>query len=327
MIDSKTGWRSRFPIWARPAHPVYKLERQRQTRARGVVTLRHAFIPLIFLITGLGLFSMLATVAPLLSFSNLSDFVPVALSVSLVVMVAIQLVMGAIANVLVITQTTPAISGEVELQSWRLLRTTTLPLRDIVWSKFAAALSHLNTILAGLLIIRIASSITSMLLFLYIFLRTALHMMGPDEVRFYFEQLHWVPLLLASFVFACIYVTQPIVQFAFNGMIGMVASVFTNSRARAIATALVIRLVIWVFVVLLNIALIFAWSYIFSDWVSPYSARLEVFRGRPSPDEISILWVLCITVVGYTLSIFVGQLAMILTGLGFVHRRARRIGV
>jgi hypothetical protein len=249
------------------------------------------------------------------------------LIVALVILATIQLGAGALSNVMVITQVAPVISGEIELQSWRLLRATTLPLHEIVFAKLSAALIHLRLMLGGLMILRIITTVSAVLLFAYSLLRESLYTMGPDQAALYILQFKWLPLMLPLAVCTVAYLFQPVVQFGLNGSLGLLASTYTRSRGQAIAAALMTRLGLWAFVALFHIAAISSLSTMISNWSMPQYASIENFHSLPTPSPDAVTLVLCLVITGYTTAVVAGQVGIALTSLGLALRRARHLGV
>ena len=239
----------------------------------------------------------------------------------------VQIVAGAFANVLVIAQVSPTISGEMELQSWRLLRTTTLNLREIVFAKFAAALLNLRLILVGLLVLRSVTVISSMLMFAYILFRQTLYYMDSASISTYFVQSRWLPLVVPAAAGCLVLMAQPVVQFALNGVIGLIASAYARTRAQAVAMGLTARLALWVFTILVNVAAIYALGYLMTNWASPSSATIQAFRGMETPGEPQIVWAIGLSVTIYLLATMAGQIGLTLAGFGLALRRAQRLGV
>jgi hypothetical protein len=319
--------RLQLPTWARPTHPIYRLETQRQTSNRGLTTLQLAFLPALFGITELALLGSMSFMVPLMFNPSLDSFTNVGLAVILIVVSMIQVGAGALGNVLVIAQTAPAISGEIELQSWRLLRTTTLPLHEIVLAKFSAALAHLRLMLGGLMILRVITTVTAVLLFTLVLARQTVYASGPVDGALFFSRFRWLPLMLPLVAVTVTYLSQPVVQFCLNGALGMLASAYTRTRAQAIAAAFMSRLGLWAVTVLVNIGAYSGLTIAFSNWAQPQYASIESFRVLQTPPPEVVTWTICIVISGYAISILAGQIGLALFSLGLVLRRARQLGV
>jgi len=327
MTPSTTSAKTRLPGWADPDHPIFRLEIQRLARNRGLNFLHYSFNPLIF--GGIALTILFIVIASVSTsaFTGIDSLFELILAWTIGVLIAAQIVTGAFANVLVIAQTSPTISGEMELQSWRLLRATTLNLREIVFAKLYAALLNLRLLLVGLLTLRIVTTVSAMLMVAYVFLRQTLYYMDAAQLNEFFVDFKWAPVLIPAGVCCVWFMAQPPIQFVLNGVIGMTASAYSRSRAQAVAFGLTGRLALWVFTVLINVAASYALGYLFASWSEPSSAPIEAFRGRPSPSEAQILWALGLTVSMYVIAVLSGQIGMILLGLGLILRQARKLGV
>lgn len=316
------------PRWARHEHPIYWLESRRQVRNRGLSMIQGAFLPVLFGVVGLTVpVMMVLTVPSLYGLSDLESNIALLLMLEIIAFVSIQLGAGAVVNILTVALAAPLISGEIELQSWRLLRTTMVSLPEVVFAKLAAVLYELRTMLAGLFVLRLASSGTAVLLFAYTMLRETVYYMSRAELGRFLTQGKWLPyaMLISSIVLYNL--SQPLVQAVMNGMLGMAASSYARSRSQAIAGGLVGRLVVWVGTTLLNAGLIFGLMYLFSNWSSPTYAPLEIFHNMPTPTSEQITWASSLGISGYLLGYFLAQIGFILITTGAVLRRARRLGV
>ena len=319
--------RSRL-AWAQPDHPVFRLEFQRLDRRRVLSFLQFSFNPLILAAVGLTTLAIVTTYVASLSSSGLDGLIELTLGWTIGILLPVQIVAGAFANVLVIAQTSPIVSGEMELQSWRLLRTTTLSLREIIFAKLYAALINLRLLLVGLLTLRIVTTVSAMLLVAYFYLRQALSYMDAAHMRQFIVEFQWAPVLIPAAMSCLVFMTQPPLQFLLNGVIGTLASVYSRSRAQAVALALIVRLALWVFTVLVHVAAIYALVYLIAlNWAQPSSAPIAAFRGLPRPDEMTIAWAVSVTSTVYMLTIITAPVGIILAGLGIILRKARRLGV
>ena len=328
-MSEKTGCLSLVvPRWARHEHPVFWLESRRQVRNRGLVTIQGAFLPVLFGLVGLTIPVMAVVVVPsFYGLSGLESNISLLLTLEIIALACIQLGAGAIVNILTVALTAPLISGEIELQSWRLLRTTMVSLPEVVFAKLLAVLNELRTMLLGLVVLRLASTGTAVLLFVHTMLRQTVYYMGEAQFRHFLSRGEWVPYLILISGIVLYNLSQPLVQAMMNGMLGMAASSYARSRSQAIAGGLVGRLVVWVGTTLLHVGLIFGLSYLFSNWTSPSYAPLEAFHNVPTPTEEQIAWAICLTISGYLLGYLLAQIGFILLSMGAVLRRARRLGV
>ncbi len=314
------------PRWARAQHPVYRLEAESRRGNRGLVALRLGCAPVIFAVTTLALLPGLVTL--LVSVVDGDEYgVSSSLALTLIPLIMIQLVAGAIVNVLTVAQTAPMISGEIELQSWRLLRTTTMPLREIIFAKFAAAATHLRAPLVGLMILRAISLGTAYLLFAYL-IRDIFYYMSAQEWVDFWARAAWLPPLLSAGMVTLFYISQPVLQFVLNGSIGLLASSLSQTRARAVVLGLVGRLIGWVASAMFNFTAIYGLGFlILGNWASPHYAPLEAFHNRPVPTELQQSWAINLTIVGYFLAMLASQIGLVLFALGITQRRARQLGV
>lgn len=258
-------------------------------------------------------------------YNDMETAVTSTLGVLMAVLVLIQIGVGAAANILLVAQVAPAISGEVELQSWGLLRSTTLPLREIMLAKLVAIFTQMRGALAGLLALRVASTGTGLLLVAYL-LRESFYY-DPTGREEFFGSGQWVMPGLALALFTIWYLAQPAVQFGLNGAVALLASASARSRARAIAAALAARMAGWVLSALVNGGLIYGLGYLLiANWASPYSAPLRAFRDRPTPSEEMIAFVLGSTAALYVLGVLAAQLGLTVGALALAQRIARRLG-
>jgi hypothetical protein len=229
--------------------------------------------------------------------------------------------------VLTIAQAAPAISGEIELQSWRLLRTTTLTLREIILAKYAAALRHVRGPLLGLLALRVASALTILMFTAYTLLRQTFYYLDPSGWRQLFREFLWFPPLIAYAIWFIWYISQPLIQLLLNGAIGLTASAYTTSRAQAIAAGLVGRLGLWISAVLFCVAVGTGLIFLHTAWMdAPYSS-FEVYNELPPPTPLQETWVTSIMIGGAGAAILAIQIALIFILLGVTLRRARHLGV
>jgi hypothetical protein len=327
MSQNSAYFHFRLPVWARRSHPIYRQETQRHAASRGLAVLQLVFLPILFAVTGLALIGALVVMLPLLVDAATDGVVQGSLWVTLAIVATIQLGAGALCNVMVIAQTSPVISGEIELQSWRLLRTTTLPLHEIVFAKLSAALMHLRLMLGGLMILRIITTITAVLLFVISLFRNTVYNLGPGEAAAYMVELRWLPLMLPLVTVMVAYLAQPVIQFLLNGSLGLLASAYTRSRGQAIAAALMGRLGLWAFALLFHIAAFSSLTSMLQNWSQPEYASIESFHGLPAPTTEAVTAVTCVVVAGYAVSVISGQIGIALMSLGLALRRARRLGV
>jgi hypothetical protein len=321
-----------LPDWMTHRHPVYDLEVRRRADNRSMSVMRLGCIPAILaattfslsLILGTSLISQLQWSYGWYAFSSLSMSL---LGWTAATLTTIQLAAGALVNVLTVAQTAPIISGEIELQSWRLLRTTTLNLREIIFAKYAAALRQLRGPLFGLLILRGAAIITIFTLTVAMLLRTVFYYMDRAAWQDFWRKGEWIPLLIAYLACLVLYATQPVLQLFLNGAIGLAASAHTVTRAQALVTGMVGRLVTWVAVVMINTSLILGLTFMHSQWSNPVYSTFEAYHDILLPDGTTQLWMVSLITAGYAMSAVLAQAGVILALLGITLRRARQLGV
>ncbi len=323
--------RIHVPPWASLAHPIYRLEVQRRLQNRSLLALRLGCVPSVFAATSLGLIAVGVTVFMsqftwAVTWQDYATSIPLMLGWAGGTMLLIQVGAGAIANILTIAQAAPLISGEVELQSWGLLRTTTLTLREIFFAKYAAALSQLRAPLFGLMVLRLASTVTGLLLFAYVILRDTFYYMYPEDWRLFWQQARWFPPLIAIAAALVFYLSQPVVQWLLSGAIGLLASAYAPTRGQAIAAGLVGRLALWVATILVNVGCIYLLSYAYSQWVGGYYLISSGLQAGPSPGPLEINWVTSLTIAGYMVAVLASQIGITLLVLGLAQRRTRLLG-
>jgi hypothetical protein len=312
-----------IPGWARPDHPVYRLEHSRQSRNLPLRALHEGCLPATLAGTGLA-----ATIVYVLLFLpqiqwGLEAGVSIMLIGFAVLLVLIQVFAGAGVNVLAITQTAPLISGEIELQSWRVLRSTTLSLREILMAKFAAALAQLRNSLTGLLTLRFASAITIWVYISFSLVRQSGFYYDPDLLQRWLQHWRWFPPVAAAIIFSAWYLAQPVLQLMLCGGLGLAASTTTRSRSAAVAGALVSRLVLWVTSIVLNIGAIYALAFvIITNWMTPTYAPLRFFRELPAPSPQEAGLVISLTIIAYTLIVLAFQVGLIAAAFRTAQRRA-----
>lgn len=301
------------------------MESRRRVGSPVLVTLQQGCLPVVLALAGAALVAVVALMLPQQLLWLSSGVSAPLLGLSLVFLVLVQAVTGGAVNVLVLAQTAPLISTEVELQSWGLLRATVLTVHEIVMAKLAAALYHLRRSLMALLILRAITAITALLLLAVALLRSTFYY-SPDRWDRWVASGVWLPLTLAGLLFLVWYVAQPVVQFLLNGTLGIFASTAGRSRSRSMASALGLRMGLWVASITLNVGLIYGAIYlIVINWASPSTAPLEAFRRGPTPTDEQVLWVTAVVAFFYIAIVAAIQAGLIAGGLSIGRRRAERI--
>jgi hypothetical protein len=320
------------PRWAQMTHPVYRLERQRRERIRSLAGLNQKFMPVLFGVCGglCLLFVILGLSAEGWAWGSwweqLEHLTRSALGFTLLALLFAQLIAGMVVNIVTVAQAAPLISGEVELRSWGLLRVTTVPLHEIIFAKFVAAVRHFRSLLTGLLILRGINLVTGMLLFACVVLRDIFYSFSPADWRRFWEDGLWFPPLLALCAGVIFFAAQPGVQVLLNTALGMLASAFSRSRGQAVGLGLTARLVLWIASILSNFVLIYGLTFLFSNWLEPRYAMLEAFYNQPAPTTRQAVWAVSLAIFGYLLAVMLWQAGFILAALGLIQRRARSIG-
>ncbi|MBN1427800.1 MAG: hypothetical protein JXB07_05395 [Anaerolineae bacterium] len=328
-MNEKAGRFKMVPRWARPEHPIFWLESWRQVRNRGLVALQRAFVPVLFAVASLAvlvvmLFSLLIVTSG--GYYDLDSSLALVLGFVIAVLFCIQIGAGGMANILTVLLAAPLISGEVELQSWQLLRTTMVSLPEIILAKLSAVLHELRLVLRSVVIIRVISTVTIVLFFAHVMIRQTFYSMSAADLRrFFFDGLGVAYIILIASIVSY-NLSQPVIQAVLCGMLGMTASAYARTRAQAISGGLGARLFCWVSSTLLHFGLAYGLGYLFNNWSYPAYAQLDIFRNVPSPTETQIAWAACLTVSGYLLASIIAQVGLILILTGLVFRRARRLG-
>ena len=257
------------------------------------------------------------------SWSTLETISSVSLGWAVATLIMVGLGVGAMMHILVIAQTAPLLSGEVELQSWDLLRTTSLPLREIILAKFAAALSTLRAPLYGLLALRIAA-IASIVLFIGTgLMQNEFAYMSSDEWRLFWLELRWLPPVLGGLVIAFVLLVQPVVEFVLNGSLGLLASAMSRSRGQAIAVGLAARLTMWLAGALGHIVFGGSLIFLYGEWVNRRYSSIDAYSVLGATTVLEEMWVLALLLVGYALALTAISVGLTLVSTGIALRRMR----
>ena len=257
------------------------------------------------------------------SWSMLETVSSISLGWAVATLIMVGLGVGAMMHILVIAQTAPLLSGEIELQSWDLLRTTSLPLREIILAKFAAALATLRAPLYGLLTLRFAAIASIALLLGAGLMQNEFSYMGRDEWRLFWLELRWLPPVLGGLVVALVLLVQPLVEFVLNGSLGLLASAMSRSRGQAIAVGLATRLALWLAGVLGHIVIGGGLIAIYSEWVDRRYSSIDAYSILGSTTVLEEMWVLAILIIGYALALTAISVGLTLVSTGIALRRMR----
>jgi len=317
-----------LPAWARPSHPVFQLEAGRRTPNRVLRVMQATLRPLVLGTLSVALPILLVFGLPSVVLGDFQYGPSTLLGLALAIFVIIQLAVGAFANVLTIAQVAPTISMEIELQSWRLLRTTLVSLRDVLYAKLAAAGHLLRDQLSALLIVRVISLITGLLLVLWMFVNEALYYASRQDLLAFWYEGRAIPIVLAVLAGSLFWIAQPLLQMALNGSLALLSSAMSRTRGQALAMALAGRLVLWITSIMLNGAAIFGLGYlILGNWLDPRYAPITAFRSLPEPTPAQATWVVGGLIATYALMVLAAQAGLTMLLLGLTERRARRLEV
>jgi len=245
--------RSESLHWSRPTHPIFWMETRRRARAGAGGIFHYAALPVAFVsLQTIVLFAIIVSIvssAPVVDVSSytLETLMYVGPGVVFGFLLVVEFALGATINLVTVALATPLISGEIELQSWELLRATALSLREILLAKIAATLHQLRLPLLGLVLVRAVCTASGLFLFFALMLSELRYSMRYGLSGIDFESLSetWLPLALAVLAVAFAHFFQPPLQALMNTMLGMVASAFTRSRGRALAAGFGVRLALW----------------------------------------------------------------------------------
>ncbi len=316
--------RKLVPDWADAGHPVFHLEVERRKQSRVLLAMQQGCLPVILACTGLISLVLSALILPAQLYWSIEEGFGATLAALFFSMLLIQLIVGAAAGVLTVTQASPAISGEVELQSWHLLRATTLSLKEIIFAKFAAVIQQSRSTLIGLMLLRFASTITGIIGTAYIV--RSIFYWEPSSWEKMIDEWLWVLPLITYVVFVIWYFAQPVIQMVLNSSIAFLASAASRTRSRSVAFGLTGRLALWVMSILLNVGLIYGLFYILViNWADPSYAPIEFFHVFPQPEPEIVVFVLTLTVLLYILVVLALQVGSIALLLNLTQRRARKL--
>lgn len=306
------------------SHPVYQMEVRRRQGNLILTTMQLGTLPGIFGVTGLVILAvMVVTATTQIGIEYIST---TSLGFSFLFLMLIQVVAGASVNILTIAYSSPMISGEVELQSWSLLRTTVMRLRDVITAKFAATMTHLRVAVMALMTLRVITMTTALLFLATVLLRDTFYYFYTEDWQDFWNSRIWLPIGIAILVVTVFFLIQPISQFFISNTLGLIASTMMHSRAQAMAVGMALRLVLWVSSIMFSVAVYWAFGFLFfANWSDPRFAAIEAFRNLVTPTPEMIAWMLSMTIAAYALSTLLWQLGLVLAGLGLVQRISRRL--
>lgn len=315
----------KISAWAQGDNPVYRLEAAKTVTNKRLRSMQLGCLPSIIGVMGLGITAVLGISALQFPYWNPERYVIDVLLYSLLAMLFLQVTTGAALNISTIAFISPAVSGELEMQSWSILRTTALNLVDVLLGKCLAVMVHLRLPLIGIVLLRAVSLTTALLLITFAFWRDTLYYWDTFEWQLVFGQQVWIPVLVAGTLIALFYLLQPMLQFLISDALGVLASTITRSRTRAIATGMALRLSTWIVAILLNVGIMIAFVTLFTSWADPRFSQIEVFRNTTGPSQAQQWWVMGISLSSYVLAVLLGQVGLLAFCFGMAVRRARRL--
>lgn len=310
----------KFPRWFETNHPIFWMETRRRAGAGMHRSIRYAMLPAILLAVESIIF--LSTLLSLTSVPfpdeitiwGMGEFVTLGLTMAFVLLLIIQVAFGGAINLVTVALAAPLISGELELKSWELLRATTLTLREILLAKLSATLHQLRPPLLGLMIIRAISTSTGMLLFYFISLDSALSAISYGNINMASVAEEWLPIAIALTSLALVLLVQPPIQMIVNILLGMLASAYTQSRSRALAIGLGLRVALWGITIVAGSSGLILTTTLYNRWRWDYLA----------PPEHPQLVTAALS-IGWALVFLLAQLVTMFGSWKLMMRRARRL--
>jgi hypothetical protein len=236
------------PRWARSTHPVYQRELDRWARSRGLRSLRVGSAPLAFLVfAAMGGLCGLTTLDPSATpAERLLMWALILLWSLLVGQVFVSFATGLIATALTAT----VISGEIESETFGLLRVTDVPTGEIVLAKYAATLRQLVAPLAVVVVARlllIAGGLATLDLAVRLQgidggLLGLLANLPPELV----SPLSVVLFGLSVAAWLAFFAFKPLLTILMFASVGLFASSITRTRINGVIAAVVLRVVLFV---------------------------------------------------------------------------------
>lgn len=324
---SRLRWRlrDRLPAWALPDHPVHAMEARYQGSGKLLRTLDAGCLPVILLIIAGGLILAFAIGFFQFGAQALDIFTGIATGMLIYLGVLIVL-LDLIVTILTIARTSSIVSRELELQSWDLLRTTALPLHDILFAKLAGALNSLRFTFLATLTLRGMALLLALSLAISAGYFRVVDPASPAQLSEFFASGLLAPFILMTIIALLFFVGQPLITFFTNGAIGLFVSVRSKTRGRALAMGLLLRM-----------GLGYAFNQIFAiiyfigvfgvGFAAPQTTSfLEEFFRTLSWTDAQLAWV----IGGFILVAFLAYLGIYLGAslflLGSAQHRARMIG-
>jgi len=127
------------------------------------------------------------------------------------------------------------VSREVEDRTWNPLRVTTLSLRRILWAKYGAIFRYMELHYTLVIAVR-AVPVTILGISWVASTLTVLPGQG-------FE--YWFSTTVVFLVMGGYFLMSPVIDVAFDGALGMLASSFSDRRSTALVMAMLARLSLW----------------------------------------------------------------------------------
>ncbi len=313
-----------LPEWSQPSNPVYWVESTRSVINPRLRQLQLGCLPLLLGVTGFLILTITVITVSSYWYSLEMLFTSI-IGFSLLAMLVLQLTAGVALNIATIAFAAPSISGEREQQSWTILRSTALSIREIILGKWAATLMLLRMPLLGLVILRVISLITALLFLAYALLSETTSYWTETDWALIFGQQIWIPATIAGLTVALYYVVQPVLQFFISDALGLVASALTPASAHSIAMGMALRFGTWIIAITLNGAVIVGFIMLVSSWAEPRYASIEFLRGIPEPSDGLVWWVVTGSIALYALTILLSQLGLLSFSLGYAVQRAKRL--
>ncbi|MGF1506469.1 MAG: hypothetical protein ACFB51_15260 [Anaerolineae bacterium] len=301
-------------------NPVFRFEAARDQSAHWSRTLRYG-CTLILLAALVLVLTAVVTVTTLANIAySLEELVINLLVVSVLVLVALQILAGMGLGILTVAQAAPAISSEVEMQSWSMLRTTALSLGQILAGKFAAVYARLRTPLISILVLRLITVLTGLLLGAVLIMRDQVYWIHAGAWDRFWISGAWQPFVFAVPVVIIYYIGQPLLQFVVNTALGLFYSAHNRQRVRALTASIASRLVLWVLMLVVNGLAIYGLVLLVDEWSYAYWAPQLYVQ---LPTTTTILWA-----IGSVLFVWIAvqlawQAGLALFTMALTYRRAR----
>lgn len=246
--QSLPGWQRFVPHWARSTHPVYRREIERWQRTRRIQPYRTGCAPLALVaFVGLGFLCGLTTIEPdTAPVDRLLIWSWILLSALLVGQAFVMFATGLMSTALSAT----LISGELESETFGLLRVTGVPTSEIILAKYAAALRQLVAPLVVIVSTRVLFILGAAVVVDFT-LRT--QGLGGGLTGLLLEiPVEWIsPLSVGTFAAASLawlgyFVFKPILSLMLFSSVGLFASSTARTRVNGVITSILLRVALFV---------------------------------------------------------------------------------